>query len=180
MTISHHAVSNHLNYFSCLEDDLLELSRWIEFTEENEETYSIELARLLMTVAAEADVVAKELCRSLGRWLGDQCANRNHSARAWPASTFASIAEELVSSRVLKRMLNHAAGGDVTLGHYVGKSETQLRAGWQTVADFVEAAAALAQSPAQTLQVSALPSALARRRALQKVTVRAARQSAHG
>ena len=39
-------------------------------------------------------------------------------------------------------MMNHAVGGDVTLGHYVGKSEAQLRAGWQTVADFIEAAAA--------------------------------------
>ena len=29
----------------------------------------------------------------------------------------------------------------MTLGHYVGKSEAQLRAGWQTVADFVDAAA---------------------------------------
>ncbi|PZQ76068.1 MAG: integrase [Variovorax paradoxus] len=57
-------------------------------------------------------------------------------------STFASIAEELVSGAALKRMLNHAAGGDVTLGHYIGKGEAQLRAGWQTVADFVEAAAA--------------------------------------
>src|SRR5664280_939795 len=57
-------------------------------------------------------------------------------------STFASIAEDLVFGGVLKRMMNHAAGGDVTLGHYIGKSETQLRAGWQTVADFIEAAAA--------------------------------------
>lgn len=47
-----------------------------------------------------------------------------------------------MSGGVLKRMMNHAAGGDVTLGHYVGKSEAQLRVGWQTVADFVEAAAA--------------------------------------
>ena len=39
-------------------------------------------------------------------------------------------------------MMNHAAGTDVTLGHYVGKSEAQLRAGWQVVADFIEAAAA--------------------------------------
>jgi hypothetical protein len=38
-------------------------------------------------------------------------------------------------------MLNHSVAGDVTLGHYVGKSEAQLRAGWQTVADFIEAAA---------------------------------------
>lgn len=55
--------------------------------------------------------------------------------------TFASIAEELVSGGILKRMMNHAAGGDVTLGHYVGKGEAALRAGWQTVADYVEACA---------------------------------------
>lgn len=55
--------------------------------------------------------------------------------------TFASIAEELVSGGVLKKMLNHSTAGDVTLGHYVGKSEAQRRAGWQTVADFIEAAA---------------------------------------
>jgi hypothetical protein len=42
---------------------------------------------------------------------------------------------------LLKRMMNHAAAGDVTLGHYVAKSEAQLRAGWQAVADFVEEAA---------------------------------------
>jgi aromatic ring-opening dioxygenase catalytic subunit (LigB family) len=34
-----------------------------------------------------------------------------------------------------------AAAGDVTLGHYVAKSEAQLRAGWQAVANFVEEAA---------------------------------------
>jgi hypothetical protein len=61
---------------------------------------------------------------------------RGHGLRA----TFASIAEELVSSALLRRMMNHAAAGDVTLGHYVAKSEAQLRAGWRVVADFVEEA----------------------------------------
>lgn len=61
-----------------------------------------------------------------------------HDLRA----TFASIAEELVSVYALKRMLNHAAAGDVTAGHYVAKSESQLRAGWQAVADFIDAQAA--------------------------------------
>jgi len=56
-------------------------------------------------------------------------------------ATFASIAEELVSSALLKRMMNHAAAGDVTLGHYVAKSEALLRVGWQAAADFVEEAA---------------------------------------
>jgi hypothetical protein len=62
---------------------------------------------------------------------------QGHGLRA----TFASIAEELVSGAVLKKMMNHATGSDVTLGHYVGKSEAQLRAGWQTVADFIDEAA---------------------------------------
>jgi len=38
---------------------------------------------------------------------------QGHGLRA----TFASIAEEVVSSALLKRMMNHAAAGDVTLGH---------------------------------------------------------------
>lgn len=56
-----------------------------------------------------------------------------HGLRA----TFASVAGELVSAYTLKRMLNHAETGDVTGVHYVGKSETQLRAAWQTVANFI-------------------------------------------
>jgi hypothetical protein len=50
-----------------LEDDLLQLSRWIEFSADNETVYSIELARLLMTAAAEVDVVAKALCKAIDR-----------------------------------------------------------------------------------------------------------------
>lgn len=65
MGIQHQAVSIYLNYFSCLEDDLLALSRWIEFCPANEEVFSIELARLLMTACAEVDVVAKALCAEI-------------------------------------------------------------------------------------------------------------------
>src|SRR3990167_3939968 len=70
--------------------------------------------------------------------------------------TFASIAEELVSGGLLKRMLNHSVAGDVTLGHYVGKSEAQLRSGWQTVADFIEAAAQQ-PTPEDTRSGDAMP-----------------------
>jgi hypothetical protein len=63
--IHHQAVSVYLNYFSCLEDDLLTLSRWIEFCPQNEGVFSIELARLLMTACAEVDVVAKALCKEI-------------------------------------------------------------------------------------------------------------------
>jgi hypothetical protein len=51
------------------------------------------------------------------------------------------VAEGLVSAAVLKRMMNHAVAADVTLGHYVAKSDAQLRAGWQAVADWIEAEA---------------------------------------
>ena len=65
MTIVHHEVHPHLNYFLCLEADIQGLSRWIEFSPENEDVYSIELARLLMTASAEVDVIAKSLCMSI-------------------------------------------------------------------------------------------------------------------
>jgi integrase len=52
--------------------------------------------------------------------------------------TFASVAEGLVSVYALKRMMNHGSGSDVTGEYYVGKSEEQLRAAWQAVADFIE------------------------------------------
>lgn len=55
--------------------------------------------------------------------------------------TFTSVAEELVSAYTVKRMVNHADSGDVTGAHYIGKSEAQLRAGWQAVADFIEQSA---------------------------------------
>jgi hypothetical protein len=77
----------------------------------------------------------------LRAWINERAGTKvqGHGLRA----TFASIAEELVSSALLKRMTNHATVGDVTFGHYVATSEAQLRAGWQAVADFVEEAAKL-------------------------------------
>jgi hypothetical protein len=62
MGIHHSEVPAHWSYFLALEDDVQRLSRWIEFSKSNEAVYSIELARLLMTAAAEADVVARAVC----------------------------------------------------------------------------------------------------------------------
>ena len=53
--------------------------------------------------------------------------------------TFASIADDLVSGATARAMLNHAVG-DVAQLHYIGISEAKLRAGWQAVADLIEAA----------------------------------------
>lgn len=52
----------HWNYFLAFDSDAEKLSRYIEFTKKNEETYSIELVRLLLSAASEVDVVAKLLC----------------------------------------------------------------------------------------------------------------------
>jgi hypothetical protein len=52
----------HWNYFLALERDLEVVSRYVELTEQNYETYSIELAHLLFAAASEVDVVAKLLC----------------------------------------------------------------------------------------------------------------------
>jgi integrase len=54
--------------------------------------------------------------------------------------TFTSVAEDLVSVYALNRMINHTDTSDVTGNNYVGKSESQLRAAWQTVADFITSA----------------------------------------
>ena len=50
------------NYFITVEDDLYKLSRFIEFDIRNEEVFSIELVRLLISSSSEFEVVAKELC----------------------------------------------------------------------------------------------------------------------
>lgn len=55
----------HWNYFLALEDDLDTVSRYIEFSEGNFNTYSIELAHLLFAASSEVDVVAKTLCAQL-------------------------------------------------------------------------------------------------------------------
>lgn len=55
----------HWNYFLALEQDLEQVSRYIEFSEGNFCTYSIELAHLLLASASEVDVIAKEICHHL-------------------------------------------------------------------------------------------------------------------
>jgi len=53
----------HWNYLIALEQDLEKASRFIEFSESNFNTYSIELAHLLLAASSEVDVVLKALCK---------------------------------------------------------------------------------------------------------------------
>lgn len=52
----------HWNYFIALEADLVSLSRFVEFSEDNFGTYSIEMVHLLLASASEVDVVLKQFC----------------------------------------------------------------------------------------------------------------------
>jgi len=55
--------SLHWNYFLALEQDLEKVARYIEFNEDNYNTYSIELAHLLLAIGSEVDVLMKALCK---------------------------------------------------------------------------------------------------------------------
>ena len=65
MGIKQRKVPSHWNYFLSVEEDLIKMSRWIEFDKANSDCYSTELARLLMVASAEVDVVAKMLCKAI-------------------------------------------------------------------------------------------------------------------
>lgn len=65
MKITEPQILPHWSYFLCLEEDVVRLSRWVEFSEANFQCYSVEIARLLMAATSEVDVVAKLVCKSI-------------------------------------------------------------------------------------------------------------------
>jgi len=56
----------HWDYFNALEEDVKQLTRFIQFSEANLKTYSIELAQLLMASTQEIDVLFKQVCANNG------------------------------------------------------------------------------------------------------------------
>ncbi|MCS6290842.1 MAG: hypothetical protein H8K10_17930 [Nitrospira sp.] len=56
---------HHWQYFLAVEADLHRLSRFIEFSADNFQTYSIELVRILLASSAEVAIVAQQLCENL-------------------------------------------------------------------------------------------------------------------
>jgi hypothetical protein len=55
----------HWNYFLALEEDLDRLARFIDLSGRNDESYSIEIARLFLGSSSEVDVVLKQLVYKL-------------------------------------------------------------------------------------------------------------------
>ena len=58
-------VNQHWNYFVALERDFETLARYIEPSDANADSYSLELARILMTATQEVDVLMKLFCKVL-------------------------------------------------------------------------------------------------------------------
>jgi hypothetical protein len=59
MDISMH---EYWSFFRTIDEDLHQLRRFVEFSEANFSTYSVELVRLYLSIGSEVDVVAKLLC----------------------------------------------------------------------------------------------------------------------
>lgn len=53
------------NYFLSIESDLEQCGRFVEFSQDNFHTYSIEFARIIMAASSEFDNVAKALCKTI-------------------------------------------------------------------------------------------------------------------
>lgn len=108
--------SQHWNYFLSLEDDLIALSRWIEFDASNFNCFSLELARLLLTASSEVDVVAKEICK--GRENRDLSRANIETYRQVILRAHESIPHETVDIRIhgltLQPWANWAPGDNAT------------------------------------------------------------------
>lgn len=55
----------HWEFFLSVEEDLLQVFRYVEPNEDNFDCYSLELARLFLSLCSEVDVVAKQICTQL-------------------------------------------------------------------------------------------------------------------
>jgi len=65
MTIKQGRAPIHWNYFLTLDADTANLSRYIDFVDDNFDAYSVEMARILLSASSEVDVVAKLLCKKI-------------------------------------------------------------------------------------------------------------------
>ena len=58
-------VEVHWNYLLSIENVLERISRYVEFDKKNFKCFSIEISQVLMTSAAEVDVVCKQICKKI-------------------------------------------------------------------------------------------------------------------
>jgi hypothetical protein len=56
----------HWQHFLALEADFAKTARYVEFSQENFATFSIEYVKLLLAIGSEVDVLCKILCEKIG------------------------------------------------------------------------------------------------------------------
>ncbi|MDL2122991.1 MAG: hypothetical protein LWX51_07895 [Deltaproteobacteria bacterium] len=78
-------------YFLSIEADLITCTRYIEFIEDNFETYSIEFARIIMAASSEFDTVAKDLCANINSTQKPKRINEYYGIITTRFSKFTSI-----------------------------------------------------------------------------------------
>ena len=76
--------SQQWRYFLSIDNDLLKLSRYIEFTSDNYSVYSIELVRLYLSICSEIDSLMKSLCDNADSQLYAATLNGNSGRRTRP------------------------------------------------------------------------------------------------
>jgi hypothetical protein len=57
----------HWAFFEAIDEDLHEYSRYLEFHRDNFKAYSVNLARLYLSICSEVDVLLKVMCAKLGQ-----------------------------------------------------------------------------------------------------------------
>ncbi len=88
---------HHWNYFLAIEQYLEKLSRYIEFSDANLNTYSIELTHILLSASSEVDVIIKQLCELIDPTSPRE--NINHYKVIIPQNLNSFINEEISIDR---------------------------------------------------------------------------------
>jgi hypothetical protein len=106
---------SHWQYLLAIEDDVIQLSRYVEFNIDNYSTYSIEIARILMTATQEIDVLLKQVCSKYG-----DGSNSEQGYRLFFSSQFPKISDIEVTTFI----------GELTLKPFDSWKINQTPAWW--------------------------------------------------
>ncbi len=87
----------HWNYYLAIERDLEMISRYIEFTNDNLDVYSIALTHTLLSASSEVDVIMKLFCAFIAP--GQKAENINHYQSIVLANISAFSNEQIIIPR---------------------------------------------------------------------------------
>lgn len=74
----------HWSYFLALEADAIYASRYVEYSQKNYQTFSIEFAHLLMAAAQDVDVLLKQICAKHGNSSDNEAGYRSFFTSKFP------------------------------------------------------------------------------------------------